>query len=459
MTAGFPPDFLWGAATSAYQIEGYRDADGAGESVWDVFCRRPGAIEGGADGSHACGSYGSPERDVALLTELGLNAYRFSVGWSRVLPTGRGPANSAALDHYERCVDGLLAAGIEPVLTLNHWDMPQALMADGGWVGRGSVAAFGTYAAAVAGRLGDRVTWWITQNEPWIIQLCGYQLGLHAPGVADLAASVVAGHHVLLGHGVGADAIHAVVPGARIGVAFALFPCEPASDRPEDRAAARGSDGYVNRWYLDPVAGRGYPADMREHWGQALAAAGAPTALEDAIRPDDEAAIGGRADFTGVNFYTRRLCRAAPVGPDRPFPWTVVAPPAGAARTDEGWEVHPDSLRDLLIRLRDEYADPVILITENGGAFGDGPTHDGRIHDARRAAFLRGHVDAVAQARAAGVDVRGYLHWSLLDNFEWALGYRTRFGLAYTDYPTGRRIIKDSGRAYADLVRAARRPS
>lgn len=453
MTTTFPPDFLWGAATSAYQIEGSLDADGRGRSVWEEFAARPGAVEGGGDGSRACDSYRRWRDDVALLEELDLNAYRFSVGWSRIVPEGRGRVEPRGLDHYEWLVDALLDRGVTPVLTLNHWDMPAALMADGGWAGRGCVDAFVELAEAVAGRLGDRVTWWVTQNEPWIVSLLGYHLGLHAPGVRDLGAAVRAGHHVLLGHGAAADAIHARVPGARTGCALSLFPCDPASDAPADVAAARGSDGYVNRWYLDPLAGRGYPADMREHYERALG-----RSLDDVVLPGDEDRIGGRQDFVGVNYYTRRVVAAARTGPDRPFPWRVVGPSGDVERTDEGWEVVPDALRDLLVRLHRDYPGTPLLVTENGGVFGDGPTHDGRVHDERRVRLLLGHLRAVAEAIDADAPVAGYLHWSLLDNFEWSLGYRPRFGLVHVDYATGRRTVKDSGRVYARIAATGRLP-
>ncbi len=281
----FPDGFLFGAATSSFQIEGSLDADGRGESVWDVFTRTPGAVEGAGDASVACDSYRRWSEDVALVKELGLRAYRFSVGWSRVLPEGRGQVEARGLDHYDRLVDALLAEDVVPVVTLNHWDMPQALMAHQGWVGRESVDAFADYTTAVADRLADRVEWFITQNEPWIITLLGYQLGLHAPGVADLGLSVRAAHHVLLGHGAAADVLHQH-PGVRAGCALSLFPHDPASDSDEDAAAARASDGYVNRWYLDPLLGSGYPDDMRAHYERAIGGD------LDFVQDGDESAIG-----------------------------------------------------------------------------------------------------------------------------------------------------------------------
>jgi beta-glucosidase len=442
----FPPGFVWGAATSAHQIEGSHDVDGRGESVWDVFARIPGAIEGGGDASIATGSYARWSEDIDILSELGLTGYRFSVSWARVMPDGRGRVEHRGLDHYERIVDRLLERGITPMLTLNHWDMPQALMTDRGWVSRSSVDAFAEFTEAVATRLADRVDWWITQNEPWIVALLGYQLGLHAPGIADLADSVAAGHHILLAHGAGADILHRSGD-VKVGSALSLFPCDPASESQQDRDAAWGSDGYVNRWYLDPLLGNGYPRDMWDHYERAI---GRPL---DVIRDGDEALIGGRSDFLGVNYYTRRVMEAQEPGGRSPFPWRVVGPKGDVPRTDENWEVAPDSLRALLVRLSIDYPGVPLFITENGAVSGDGPTHDGRIHDVRRSRYLVSHVRAVQEAIAAGADVRGYFHWSLLDNFEWSLGYRPRFGLVHVDYRTGTRTIKDSGRLYAEIVR------
>lgn len=446
MTSPFPADFLWGAATSAYQTEGALHVDGRGPSVWDSFATRPGAIEGGGDAAIATDSYRRWRDDVELIGDLGLRAYRFSTAWSRVVPDGRGTINAAALDHYERFVDALLEKGVEPVLTLNHWDMPDALMDEGGWLGRGSVDAFTHYATAVAERLGDRVPWWITQCEPWIVQLLGYQLGIHAPGLADLPSSVRAGHHILLAHGAAYDAMRSLTTG-RIGAGPNLLPCVPASDSEEDRLAAIGSDGYVNRWYLDPLFLGTYPDDMREHWERVAGPL-------DFIRDGDLAQIGGRMDFLGLNFYSRRVMKAAEPGPNRPFPWQVVRAPEESRLTDEGTEIVPGALTELLVRLKTEYPEVPILVTENGLVSNETPEHDGRVHDVRRIRFLRAHVEAMAQALAQGVNLVGYLHWSLLDNFEWALGYRPRFGLVYVDYPTQTRIPKDSAHHYAALIAA-----
>ena len=453
MSTTFPSGFLWGAATSAYQIEGSLDADGRGRSIWETFAARPGAVEGGGDGSKACDSYRRWREDVELVGELNLTAYRFAIGWARVVPEGTGRIEPRGLDHYERILDALLERGVTPVVSLNHWDMPEALMRHGGWAGRETVGAFTEYADAVAERFGDRVEWWITQNEPWIVQLLGYQLGLHAPGVADLRASVAAGHHVLLGHGAAADAIHARVPDARVGCTLSLFPCDPVTDDPADVAAAWGSDGYVNRWYLDPLAGRGYPADMQEHYERALG-----SSLGEIVRDGDPELIGHRSDYLGVNYYSRRVMAAAPVTAQRHFPWQVVPPRHETEYTDGGWEYAPENLRRLLIRLHEEYPGFPLLITENGAVYGDTPMHDGLVHDNRRIRFLLDHLKAVADAIDAGADVRGYFYWSLMDNFEWALGYRPRFGLTYVDYATGQRTVKDSGRVYAEIARTGRLP-
>ncbi len=448
----FPPDFLWGAATSAYQTEGSLDADGRGPSVWDGFCARPGAIEGGGDARFACDSYRRWRDDIDLLDRLGMRAYRFSIAWPRILPDGNGRVESRGLDHYERIVDELLGRGIQPVVTLNHWDMPEALLADGGWMARSSVDAFAEYAAVVAGRLGDRVPWWITQNEPWIIQLLGYQLGLHAPGLRDLRGSLAAAHHLLLGHGAAVDAMRPLT-GGRIGVALNLLPCVPATGSDANAAAAQASDGYVNRWFLDALLGDGYPDDTRQLWERTIG-----SSLDDIVHDGDEAAIAGRSDFLGVNFYTHRVVAAAAPEPEHPFPWRVVAAPGPIERTDEGTEIVPAAFGDLLVRLHREHPGIPIMITENGAIYGDSPTHDGRVHDVRRIRYLREHLAAMGDAMAAGAPVVGYLHWSLLDNFEWALGYRPRFGLVYVDFRTGERIVKDSGIHYSQIARSARMP-
>jgi beta-glucosidase len=427
----FPDDFLWGVSTSAYQVEGAVDADGRGRSIWDTFSHTPGKVENGDTGDIASDHYRRVESDLDLLAELGVNAYRFSIAWPRLFPTGRGPLEQRGLDHYDRLIDGLLERGIEPVVTLYHWDLPEPL----DWRSRDTVEAFAEYAAACYAAYGDRVRWWVTQNEPWIIGVLGYQLGIHAPGLTDLRASVEAMHNVLLAHGRAVQELRASGRDGKAGVAFSLFPNYPASDSAADREAARLSDEYVNRWFLDPVLKGTYPDDMRALYEERVG----PLEL------DGLDTIATPSDFIGVNYYTRRVMRAAP-GRD-PFPWDVVPAQPGIPTTDVGWEIVPECLTDLLVTLRQDYDMPV-LILENGGVFDDA------LHDERRIDLIRSHVGAVHDAIEQGVDVRGYCHWSLMDNFEWAMGYRARFGLVHVDYETQARTVKDSGRFYARLARA-----
>jgi beta-glucosidase len=437
----FPEGFLWGAATSAYQVEGAAAEAGRGESIWDVFCRLSGAIDNSETGATACDHYRRVQTDLNLLGELHLNAYRFSLAWPRLFPTGDGPRNPAGFDHYDRLIDGLLARGVTPFVTLYHWDLPQALQERGGWRSRDTVDRFAEYADACFAAYGDRVRDWITINEPWIVGVLGHLHGIHAPGERDLRAAVTVMHHLLLAHGEAARARH---PDTRVGVAYSLFPNYPASDTPADRDAAWASDGYVNRWFLDPVHGRGYPQDMWQRYESLLGPL-------DMVRDGDTDVIASGSDFIGVNFYTDRVMRAAPEV--RPFGWEVVPVPDGARVTDTGWAVVPEALTDLLLRLRADY-DVDLYITENGAVFNDGPGPDGVVHDERRVRFLRDHLAAVHRAIAAGAAVRGYFHWSLMDNFEWAMGYAPRFGLLHVDYPTQRRTVKDSGRWYARVAAA-----
>ncbi len=441
----FPDDFLWGVSTSAYQVEGAVHADGRSPSIWDTFVRRPGAVERGDTGDVACDHYHRWPQDVALLGDLGVNSYRFSLAWSRLLPDGVGKPNPAALAHYDRLLDTLAEAGITPLVTLYHWDLPQALQDRGGWAERDSAAWFAEYAEVCFQAFGDRVGTWVSINEPWIIGVLGHQLGLHAPGETDVPASLRVMHHLLLGHGLAARALRASGTGGRIGCAFSLFPNYPDDPAdPADVVASDGSDGYVNRWFLDPVFGRGYPADTAEAYRQL---AGEP----EHVRPGDLEVIASGSGFIGVNYYTRRLVRADPARTDR-FPWSVRPPRPGVPLTDAGWEIVPECLTDLLVRLRDDYGDVPIIVTENGAVFDDAPDTDGRVRDERRTTFLREHVLAIRRALDAGVRLEGYFHWSLMDNFEWALGYGYRFGLVHVDYATQVRTIKDSGRYYRDLI-------
>ena len=434
---GFPSDFVWGAAASAYQIEGAVREDGRGESIWDRFCAVPGRVRGGESGEIACDFYHRYPDDIALMRDLGLDAFRFSVAWPRIIPDGRGRVNPRGLDFYDRLVEALLAAGIRPFLNLFHWDLPQPLQDAGGWTSRATAEAFAEYAGVVAERLGDRVRDWITHNEPYCTSWLGYGAGLHAPGLRDRRAALAAAHHALLSHGWAVEVLRREAPGAAIGTVVDCWPAHPAAGRPEDLAAAYLADGIRNRWFFDPLLRGAYPADVLEHFG--------PDA--PAVRDGDLQAIATPLDFLGVNNYSRTLVRAGS-GTGEPV---EVRAPIGAM-TDMGWEVYPDGLHEVLLRLHEDYDAGPLYVTENGAAFADVVTHDGRVHDLERIAYLGDYVEAVERALDAGVDVRGYFVWSLLDNFEWALGYAKRFGLVYVDYPSQARIPKNSFYWYRDLV-------
>jgi beta-glucosidase len=441
ISTSFPAGFIWGAASSAYQIEGAALEDGRGESVWDRFSATPGKVRNGDTGEVACDFYHRYGADVGLMTELGLQAFRFSISWPRVLPSGRGTVNQAGLDFYDRLVDELLAHGIEPFPTLFHWDTPQALEDAGGWPVRATAEAFVEYAEVVADRLGDRVTHWVTHNEPWVVAWVGHSWGQHAPGRTSEADAVAAGHHLLLSHGWSVDAIRRAAPGAEVGIVLDLWEACPASDSPEDEAAAWQVDGEHNRWFLDPVFRGSYPADLL----------GRNELVAPFVQGGDLTTISAPIDLLGVNNYTRSIVASAPDGP------RFERNPE-SQYTDMGWEVHPDGLHRLLVRVGEEYAPPAIYITENGAAFGDVRGHDGGVHDPERVAYLESHIGAVGRAAADGAPVKGYFVWSLLDNFEWAHGYSKRFGIVYVDYPTLERVPKDSFYWYRDMI-STRRPS
>jgi beta-glucosidase len=438
---GFPPGFVWGAATSAYQIEGAVGEDGRGESIWDRFCTIPGNVRGGEGGEIACDFYHRFPEDVRLMRELGIDALRFSVAWPRVLPEGRGRVNEAGLDFYDRLVDALLEAGIRPFANLFHWDLPQPLEDEGGWPVRATAEAFAAYAEVVADRLGDRVRDWMTHNEPFCTAWLGYGLGVHAPGRKSVPDALAAAHHVLLSHGWTVEVLRRAAPDAEIGIALDSWPVYPASDAPEDAEAARRMDGVTNRWFFDALLRGEYPAEVLERFAEA-----APP-----VRAGDLATIAAPLDFVGVNNYSRHLVRARPGGGE---PVEVRAP--AAQLTDMGWEVYPPGLAEVLVRLHEEYGVQSLYVTESGAAFADVRTHDGRVHDVERIDYLRTYLDSVADAVAAGAPVRGYFVWSLLDNFEWSYGYSKRFGLVYVDYPTLERVPKDSFAWYRDTIARAR---
>ena len=433
------PDFLWGAATSAYQIEGSTHADGRLPSIWDDFCRTPMAIDGGDDGKIACDSYRRWPEDLALLKDIGANSYRFSVAWPRVQPVGQGPVNPVGLDYYDRLVDDLVEAGIRPFATLYHWDLPSALQVQGGWVSRDTALRFADYTAIVAERLGDRVSDWVTLNEPLCSAWIGHLEGRMAPGIRDLRTAVHASHHLLLAHGLAIQALRttaATTPS--IGLSVNMSQCEPATGDDADAVAAVRADGHINRWWLDPVYGRGYPADMVELYG-----------IEMPIQADDLAIIAAPTDFIGLNYYFRQKIAADPTVATLGF---RQVPVDGALTTALGWEVYPQGLADLIVRLTKDYGVPAIYITESGSAWHAEPDADGYVEDTNGAAYLVDHVDAVARAAAQGAPVKGYFAWSLMDNLEWAYGYWPRFGLAYVDYATQRRTLKLSGTTYRELI-------
>ncbi len=442
----FPADFLWGTATAAYQIEGAARADGRGPSIWDTFSHTPGRVHDGDNGDVAVDHYHRYPEDVALLAALGVRAYRFSVSWPRVQPDGRGPANQRGLDFYRRLVDALAAHGIEPVVTLYHWDLPQALQDDGGWATRETATRFADYAATVAAALGDRVQHWSTLNEPWCSAFLGYAAGTHAPGIADPAQAFRAAHHLLLGHGLATHAVRAAtLSRAQVSLVLNPAPVTAASDRPADLDAARRVDAVQNRLFLDPV--------LRGHYPEDLPANAARWTRWDFVRPGDEHVIAAPLDMLGVNYY--QPLRVAAAGPDAPgHPGTAgtrILPPPGA-RTAMDWEIEPQGLVDLLVRIHSGYPRVPLVVTENGAAFDDRIGPDGRVHDADRIRFLDGHVRAAHTAIERGVDLRGFFVWSFLDNFEWAEGYAKRFGLVYVDYPSQRRILKDSGYWFQGVV-------
>ncbi|MFE6267434.1 GH1 family beta-glucosidase [Streptomyces goshikiensis] len=440
--AALPRDFAWGTATSAYQIEGAVEEDGRAPSIWDTFSRTPGTIDGGDTGDTACDHYHRWREDIALMRGLGADAYRFSVAWPRVVPGGDGPVNPKGLDFYDRLVDGLLAAGITPCVTLYHWDLPQALQDRGGWPERATAEHFASYAGLVAERLGDRVTRWTTLNEPLCSAWIGHLEGRMAPGLTDLTAAVRASYHLLLGHGLATRAIRAAAPGAEIGIVNNLSTIEPAGFGEADRAAAVRMDGHVNRWWLDPVHGRGFPADMREVYGVDLPE-----------RPGDCAAIAAPLDWTGLNYYFPQTVTADPGGP-APYARQIARP--GVPRTGMGWEIDASGIETLLMRLTEDYGARRILVTENGSSYPDTVGPGGAVHDPARAHYLTAHLAACARAARRGAPLAGYYAWSLLDNFEWAYGYDKRFGLVHVDYATQRRTVKTSGRRYAEVIAAHR---
>jgi beta-glucosidase len=441
-----PPGFRFGVATAAYQIEGSTMADGRGESIWDRFAHTPGMVAHGDTGDVACDHYRRWESDLDLMASLNVESYRFSIAWPRIVPTGSGTVNQRGLDFYKRLAEGLRERGIEPVATLYHWDLPQGLQNGGGWAERDTVERFAEYARIVGAELGDVVSGWITQNEPWCTAFLGNAIGKKAPGIRDWATALRVSHHLLLGHGRATEALRSVLPSdAEIGLALNLFPVVTTTEDEAHHAAAVVRDGYVNRWFLDPVFKGAYPEDMVALYEREVGPF-------DAVRDGDMEVVGTPMDFFGVNYYNPMRVEPGGDGPLRVRDAESVGPVTGM-----GWEIAPDGLRQILTRLREEYTSLPIMITENGAAFEDAEPVDGALDDPERLAYLAGHLEAVGQAIADGSDVRRYYVWSLLDNFEWEDGYDQRFGIVHVDFATQARTPKASALFYKDYIDRARK--
>ena len=428
-------NFIWGAATSAYQIEGAADVDGRGPSIWDTFASQPGKTVNGDSGQIACDHYRRWPQDVALLKDLGVDAYRFSIAWPRVQPLGLGAFNELGLGFYDRLVDGLLAQGIQPHATLYHWDLPQHLQDQGGWGNRATAEHFAVYADTVGRRLGDRLSSLATHNEPWCTAVMGHAWGQFAPGLRDPALATQVSHHLLLSHGLALQALRATGVKTPLGIVLNQSGVTPATDSAADAAKARTEFASFVRWYMDPLFKGCYPQDPGiAHYPK--------------VQDGDMALIQAPLDFLGVNFYTRIWASAAV--PPVPAPFALGA-------TDMGWEIYPDGLCELLTQLQRDYPGlPPIYITENGMAAADTMAPDGEIHDDARIAYVRAHLESLARARQAGVDIRGYFYWSLMDNFEWNSGYAKRFGMVHVDYATQRRTFKDSAHWYRQVMATQR---
>jgi len=443
----FPKGFLWGSATASYQVEGAVKEDGRGESIWDQFSHTPGKVLNGDTGDVANDFYHRWREDIALMKDLGLQAYRFSIAWPRVLPKGIGEVNEAGLAFYDRLVDALLAANITPVVTLYHWDLPAAL--PGAWLNRETAQAFSAYTDVVTRRLGDRVKKWTTLNEPWCAAMLGYQYGVHAPGETDLAKALKAGHHLLLAHGLGVQVIRTNVPDAEVSMVVNPYPLTPATPSEADAYATRFYDGTFNRWFIDPAFGKGYPADIVAGYQQMGVLEKDPAY----ILPGDMELIASPVDAIGLNFYSRAVVSAEPGHEMEPGRLQHFKP-ADAEMTDYNWEIYPQGLVEILAWLNKTYAPKSMFIAENGAAYHDGPSADGRVHDARRVSYLRRHFVQLARAIQDGLPVTGYFAWSLMDNFEWSVGYSQRFGIVYVDYATQQRIPKDSAYYYQQVIAA-----
>ena len=438
----FPKDFFWGASTAAYQVEGAWKEDGKGESIWDRFSHTTSTIKGANTGDVACDSYHRYREDIALLKRMNLSSYRLSISWPRIQPDGTGAPNQKGLDHYSRLIDALLEAKIRPLTTMYHWDLPQALEDKGGWPNRDTAGHFTDYAEIVAKSLGDRVTTWAIFNEPWIFTALGYFLGTHAPGRTDFHDFLRATHVVNLAQGSAFRAIKAARPSARVGTAFSMSSCQPKTDTPADQAAAERYHAFFNLWFVDPALKGEYPKILADHI--------TPELLGE--KPGDMELTKAPLDYLGINYYTRTIVEDAAEAEQTRALHLKTSRGKDGPITDFAWEVWPDGFYQLLTRISRDFNKPVMEITENGCSYGDTPDEHGQVTDQRRTDYCRGYIGAVARAMRDGADIRGYSHWSLIDNFEWAEGYSQRFGLTFVDFRTQKRTIKDSGKWYANLA-------
>ena len=429
----FPKDFIWGVATAAFQIEGGGRSDGKGPSIWDRFCEQPGAIADASNGLVACDHYNNWQDDIQIISDLGVNAYRMSISWPRVQPTGKGAWNSKGLDFYDRVIDALFEKNIAASVTFNHWDLPDALQQMGGWANRETVHRFVDYAQTVASRLGDRVQSFTTHNEPWVIAHLGHETGIFAPGIKHRGVATQVSHHLLLSHGLALQALRAERQTAKLGIVLNLAPMHSATESTEDKQKTKLEDGRLLRWYMDPLFKGEYPADVLDFLGS-----DAPQ-----IESNDMAQIQQPLDFLGVNYYSRSVVSATD-------PWDVQK--SGLPVTDMQWEVYPQGLTELLVRMHRDYPLPAIYITENGAAFKD-KIVNGNVHDKNRVDYLQQHIRALSDAIEQGVPVEAYMVWSLMDNFEWASGYEKRFGIVHVDYETQKRVLKDSALWYREFLK------
>lgn len=448
--AKFPQDFLWGAATSAYQIEGAWNEDGKGESIWDRFAHSPGNVLNGDTGDVACDHYHLWGKDIQIMKTLGINAYRLSISWPRILPSGRGRINQLGLDFYSKLIDNLLEENILPFVTLYHWDLPQALQDQGGWSSRSTAEAFAEYSDIVTHHLGDRVKDWVTHNEPSVLCLNGHLYGYHAPGIKDKSIAFQASHHLLLSHGWAVKVIRQNVENSKVGIAVNINRTLPASPSQADHEANRQGDGIWVRWYMDPLFGRHYPADIV---ADAIKEGSLPPEGMTFVKDGDLELISSPIDFLGLNYYTRFLSRSEEIPESENHPMTVIQPPRKEESwMDMGWEIYPEGLFEVLSWIYYEYHVKEIYITENGCSFSDQPDENGHVHDRRRINYLKDHISAVRKALQNNIPVKGYFVWSLLDNFEWGLGFSQRFGLVWVDHDTQERILKDSAFWYKNFI-------